>query len=213
MTEAEYKESLHSQWTPQTASPREDYGCLIWGFRRKVPRFVGTVMYTICAKFVLKCNITQSSLCLDSSYGNNLPEVFHKVDRQCWALRKTQTDLITWLEVKGKRGFVKVRLRTAFGWILLLTLFGAIQNKHALLPVVGFPLWIRDGRKTYRIMHELSWITIFFVECGYLPIVVHGYDCIILFRKRYFLSWTHSYAKNNHRSFISPRMFISDIAL
>ena len=212
MTEAEYKESLHSQWTPQAAPPREGYGCLIWGFGRKVPRFVGTVMYKICAKFVLKCNLTQSRLCLDHSYGNNSPEVIHKVDRQCWALRKTQMDLIIWLEVKGKRGFAKVRLRTAFGWILLWTLFGAIQNKHALLTVVGFPLWIWDGRKTYRIMHELSRITIF------CRVWLFANRCSrlrqhYLFRNRYFLSWTHSYAKNNHRSFISPRTFISDLAL
>ena len=35
-------------------------------------------------------------------------------------------------------------------------------------------------------------------------IVIHGNECIILFLARYFISWTHSSATNNHRSLISP---------
>ena len=37
---------------------------------------------------------------------------------------------------------------------------------------------------------------------------IHGNECIILFLTRYFMSWAHSFAKNNRRSFIlslSPR--------
>ena len=35
-------------------------------------------------------------------------------------------------------------------------------------------------------------------------IVIHGNECIILFLTRYFMSWTHKYAKNYHRALISP---------
>ena len=35
-------------------------------------------------------------------------------------------------------------------------------------------------------------------------IVIHGNECIILFLTRYFISWTHRSATNNHRSLISP---------
>ena len=47
-------------------------------------------------------------------------------------------------------------------------------------------------------------------------IVIHGNECIIVFLTRYFLSWTHNSAKNNHRSFISPlspRKVFSDLPL
>ena len=35
-------------------------------------------------------------------------------------------------------------------------------------------------------------------------IVIHGNECIILFLTRYFMSWTHTSAKNYHRALISP---------
>ena len=47
-------------------------------------------------------------------------------------------------------------------------------------------------------------------------IVIHGNECIILFLTRHFMSWAHSFAKNNHRSFISsllPRKVFSALAL
>ena len=47
-------------------------------------------------------------------------------------------------------------------------------------------------------------------------IVIHGNECIILFLTRYFMSWTHKYAKNYHRALISPllpRAACSDRAL
>ena len=74
-------------------------------------------------------------------------------------------------------------------------------------------------------MHELPWITIFGHEWGDLPmmftskervkitdksphswpkIVIHGKEYIISFLARYFMSWTHSSTKNNHRLFTSP---------
>ena len=88
-------------------------------------------------------------------------------------------------------------------------------------------------------MHELPWITIFgsrvrrfandFHEwrshewkslanrvTSDTKIVIHGNECTILFLTRYFMSWTHKSAKNNHRSLISqvsPRTVVSDLAL
>ena len=88
-------------------------------------------------------------------------------------------------------------------------------------------------------MHELPWITIFgsrvrrfandFHEwrshewkllanriTSDLKFVIHSNECIILFLTRYFMSWTHNSAKNNHRSLIlqlSPRTVVSDLAL
>ena len=47
-------------------------------------------------------------------------------------------------------------------------------------------------------------------------IVIHGNECIILFLTRYFMSWTHNFAKTSHRSLISqlsPRTVVSDLAL
>ena len=47
-------------------------------------------------------------------------------------------------------------------------------------------------------------------------IVIHGNECIILFLTCYFISWAHSFAKNNHWSFISspsPRKVFSALAL
>ena len=47
-------------------------------------------------------------------------------------------------------------------------------------------------------------------------IVIHGNECIILFLRRYFMSWTHNSPENNHRSLISqpsPRTVVSDLAL
>ena len=47
-------------------------------------------------------------------------------------------------------------------------------------------------------------------------IVIHGNECIILFLTRYFMSWTHHSATNNHRSLISPlspRTVFSDLTL
>ena len=47
-------------------------------------------------------------------------------------------------------------------------------------------------------------------------IVIHGNEWIILFLTRYFMSWTHKYAKNYHRALISPllpRAAFSDRAL
>ena len=78
-----------------------------------------------------------------------------------------------------------------------------------------------------RIMHELLWITIFLVTSGVIcqwfsrvtksrvkiigksphecpKIVIHSNKCIILFLTRYFMSWTHRSATNNHRSLILP---------
>ena len=69
-------------------------------------------------------------------------------------------------------------------------------------------------------MHELPWITIFCYSWGDLPmiftsdevyksphewpkIVIHGKQCIILFRTSYFMSWTHHSATNTHCSLIS----------
>ena len=69
-------------------------------------------------------------------------------------------------------------------------------------------------------MHELAWITIFCYSWGDLPmiftsdevgksppewpkIVIHGNECIILFRTSYFMSWTHHSATNTHCSLIS----------
>ena len=91
----------------------------------------------------------------------------------------------------------------------------------------------------WRIMHELPWITIFLSrvrrfgndfhvwrshEWKSSPnrltsdknIVIRGYECIISFLARYFMSWTHKSAKNYHRAFISPvlpRAAFSDRAL
>ena len=36
-------------------------------------------------------------------------------------------------------------------------------------------------------------------------IVIHGNECIISFLTRYFMCWTHTSAKNNYRSLISPK--------
>ena len=47
-------------------------------------------------------------------------------------------------------------------------------------------------------------------------IVIHGNECIILFLRRYFMSWTHNSPENNHQSLISqpsPRTVVSDLAL
>ena len=47
-------------------------------------------------------------------------------------------------------------------------------------------------------------------------IVIHCIECIILFLTRYFMSWTHHFATNNHRSLISPlspRTVFSDLTL
>ena len=46
--------------------------------------------------------------------------------------------------------------------------------------------------------------------------VIHGNECIILFLTRYFISWTHRSAANNHRSLISRlslRTVFSDLTL
>ena len=92
---------------------------------------------------------------------------------------------------------------------------------------------------TYRIMQELSWITIFWSRVRWFAndfhewrshswkslanhltsdpkIVIHGNECIILFLTRYFMLWTHNSAINNHRSLIlpsSPRTLFSVLAL
>ena len=47
-------------------------------------------------------------------------------------------------------------------------------------------------------------------------IVIHGNECIISFLTRYFMSWAHSFANNNRRSFISslsPRKVFSALEL
>ena len=47
-------------------------------------------------------------------------------------------------------------------------------------------------------------------------IVIHGNKYIILFLTRYFITWTHCSATNNHRSLISPlslRTVFSDLTL
>ena len=90
-------------------------------------------------------------------------------------------------------------------------------------------------------MHELPWITIFWQVRRFgndfhewrsqkwksMPnhltsdkkIVIHGSKCIILFLKRYSMSWTHKSAKNYHRALIIlispllPRAVFSDLAL
>ena len=46
--------------------------------------------------------------------------------------------------------------------------------------------------------------------------VIHGNECIILFLTRYFISWKHNSAKNNHRwliSLLSLRTVFSDLVL
>ena len=78
-----------------------------------------------------------------------------------------------------------------------------------------------------RIMHELPWITIFFVTGEAIrqlfsrvtksrvkiiaksphewrKIVINGNECIIVFLTSYFMWWTHKSAKNYHRALISP---------
>ena len=80
-------------------------------------------------------------------------------------------------------------------------------------------------------MHELSWITIFWSRVRWFAndwqslanhltsdrkIVIHGNERIILFLTRYFMSWTHNSATNDHRSPISPlslRTVFSDLIL
>ena len=47
-------------------------------------------------------------------------------------------------------------------------------------------------------------------------IVIQGNECIVLFLTRYFMSWTHNFAKINYVSLISPLSpgtIFSDIAL
>ena len=92
--------------------------------------------------------------------------------------------------------------------------------------------------KIYGIMHELPWITISWSQVRWFaddfhewqshewksltnrPMsdqkIIHGNECIILFLTCYFTSWTHSSAKNNHRSLILPfslRTVFSELAL
>ena len=88
-------------------------------------------------------------------------------------------------------------------------------------------------------MYELPWITIFWSRVRWFGndfhewrshewkslanhltsdqnIVIHGNECIIIFLTRYYMSWVHSFAKNNRRSFISslsPRKVFSAWAL
>ena len=79
-----------------------------------------------------------------------------------------------------------------------------------------------------RIMHQLSWITIFGSRVRRFAnniigksltrdpkILVHGNECI-QFLTRYFMFWTQNSAKNNHLSLIlpsSPRTVFSVLAL
>ena len=93
--------------------------------------------------------------------------------------------------------------------------------------------------KTYRIMHELKWITIFgsrvrrfandfhewrsrewkslanrFTSCP--KIVIRGNECIILFLTHYLMSWNTQFCLNNYRALISPlslRTVFSDLVL
>ena len=97
--------------------------------------------------------------------------------------------------------------------------------------------------KIYRIIHELPWITILRSQVRRFAnnfhewrsheychewkslanritsdpkIDIHGNECIILFLTCYFTSWTHSFAKNNHRLLISPLLLstvFSDLVL
>ena len=96
--------------------------------------------------------------------------------------------------------------------------------RHAEIPCQDI---VCQARVNARIMHELPWITILWSRVRWFTddfhewrshewkslanhltrdqnIVIHGNEYIILFLTRCFMSWTHSSAKNDRRSFSSP---------
>ena len=68
-------------------------------------------------------------------------------------------------------------------WVTVITIFGFSRIASRVSPLVKI------------IAESLH---------GWQKIVIPGYECVILFLTRYFMSWTHNSTKNNYRPLISP---------
>ena len=132
-----------------------------------------------------------------------------------WRLRQWNAEVSARLE--GLIGFgIQMYGRAGFGDMPLKSDWPLIIGKHAKSEARLCHIYIYIYVYLQRKMHEFRWITIFGSWVRRFSnnlanrftndpkMVIHGNECIILFLVRYFMSRTHSSAKNNYRSLISP---------
>ena len=85
---------------------------------------------------------------------------------------------------------------------------------HELLWIMIFRSQVRQFASNFHEWQSHEWKLLANCFKGDLKIFIHGNECIILFLKSYFMSWTHDSTKNNYGSLILPlslRTVFSDL--